>query len=307
MIARWTERHTAEMLRAPGPHDDKYRRGVLGMRTGAAHYPGAAVLGVSAAWRTGVGMVRYVPPDDESAPPYGLPTAAAAVLEARPETVIGPPVGRPCDAWVIGSGTDATSRSVAELAQLRGLLAGDAAVVVDAGALDLVVDDSVRAAPLILTPHGGEFERLWRSVRLGGLPEGWDPRGIEPGPRARAAAQLASAVRATVLLKGSVTICASPDGWVRRSGPATPWLASAGTGDVLAGLLGALVAGRSADARSDPGLLARLAATAAVLHDRAARHASGDESADGSGRPVTALEIAAAIPHVLGELLARQA
>lgn len=307
MIERWTERDAASMLRAPGPRDDKYRRGVLGVRTGAAHYPGAAVLGVSASWRTGVGMLRYVPPEDEAAPPYGLPTPAAAVLAVRPETVVGPPTGRPCDAWVVGSGTDAAKRSTAELGQLHRLLAGDAPVVIDAGALDLVADGAARRSPVILTPHGGEFERLWGSAGLGELPEDWDPRGVDPEPRARAAVLLASAVRATVLLKGSVTVCASPGGWVRRAGPATPWLASAGTGDVLAGILGALVAGRSADVHDDPDLLARLGATAAVLHDRAARHASGDGSATGSGRPVTAADVAAAIPQAFGELLAKQA
>ena len=306
MTENWTARDAAEVLRSPGPHDDKYRRGVLGMRTGAAHYPGAAVLGVSAAWRTGVGMLRYVPPADDATPPFGLPTPAAAVLAARPETVFGPPGGRPCDAWVIGSGTDAAARSPAELHALHALLNGDAPVVVDAGALDLMAEYADRTAPVLLTPHGGEFERLWRSAALGDLPDEWDPRGVDPAPRARAAARLASALDATVLLKGSTTVCATADGWTRRVGPATPWLASAGTGDVLAGILGALVAGRSADIRTDRDMLGRLGATAALLHDRAARDASGDERAHGTGRPIVAADVAAAIPRAFTEIVAQQ-
>lgn len=294
------------MLRPPGPHDDKYRRGVLGVRTGAAHYPGAAVLGVTAAWRAGVGMLRYVPPVDDAAPPFGLPTPAAAVLAARPETVLGPPTGRPCDAWVMGSGTDAATRSAAELGELRALLAGDAPLVIDAGALELVTAGADRSAPVILTPHGGEFERLWRSAQLGDLPDDWDSRGIDPAPRGAAAARLAAALDATVLLKGSVTVCASPRSRVLSAGPATPWLASAGTGDVLAGILGALVAGRSAEVHDDPDLLARLGATAALLHDHAARHAADDPRADGSGHPITAADVAAAIPQAFAELVSQR-
>lgn len=305
MSEQWTASDAAAVLRPPGPHDDKYRRGVLGMRTGAAHYPGAAVLGVSAAWRTGIGMLRYVPPVDDAAPPFGLPTPASAVLAARPETVLGPPTGRSCDAWVIGSGTDAATRSAAELRELHELLGGDAPVVVDAGALDLIAECASRTAPVVLTPHGGEFERLWRSADLGDLPADWDSRGTDPAPRARATAHLASVLDATVLLKGSVTVCATPEGWTRSIGPATPWLASAGTGDVLAGILGALVAGRSADTPPDHELLGRLGATAALLHDHAARQASGDERADGTGRPIVASDVAAAIPRAFAELAAQ--
>ncbi|MDQ2670862.1 MAG: NAD(P)H-hydrate dehydratase, partial [Gemmatimonadota bacterium] len=81
----------SEAIRAPRVGDDKYTRGVVGMRTGSDAYPGAAVLGVEAAWRTGIGMVRYVGPD----------RAALLVLQRRPETVLGE--GR-VQAWVIGSG-----------------------------------------------------------------------------------------------------------------------------------------------------------------------------------------------------------
>lgn len=280
------------------------------MRTGSAHYPGAAVLGVSAAWRTGVGMVRYVAPTDDSPAPYGLPAPSAAVLAARPETVFGEPGSRPCDAWVVGSGTDPGRRSPDERTALLELLRGEAPVVIDAGALDLVTvdgeagSDAARrlTAPTILTPHGGEFERLWEAAGMGGLPEGWDPRGGDPEARAAAAGRLAERLRATVLLKGSITLCMTPNGEHLTAGPATPWLATAGTGDVLGGILGALVAAHSEAVRRNPELLGPLGATAALLHDAAARVAAHDLEATGCGRPIAALDVADAIPEAFAAL-----
>src|SRR3954453_5362537 len=97
MAGLWTLEDAARVLRRPTPADDKYSRGVVGFRTGSDAYPGAAVLGVEAAWSTGVGMVRYLGPDG----------AAPLVLSHRPETVTAD--GR-VQSWVIGSGTDAASR-----------------------------------------------------------------------------------------------------------------------------------------------------------------------------------------------------
>ncbi|WP_024356053.1 ADP-dependent NAD(P)H-hydrate dehydratase [Leucobacter chironomi] len=318
MITRWSREHAAEWLCRPGARDNKYRRGVLGVRTGSAQYPGAAVLGVSAAWRTGVGLLRYVPPLDDDASPHGLPSPAAAVLAAHPETVFGEPGSRACDAWVLGSGTDPADRSSAEQSALRQLRRGSAPLVIDAGALDLAVTaetdaDSTAAslpggAPAILTPHGGEFERLWRAAGLGELPDDWAPRSgdadddIAQIGRARAASRLAERLGTTVLLKGSLTVCAAPDGQILRVGPATPWLATAGTGDVLAGILGALVAAHAEQVRESPAVLGRLGATAALLHDTAARIASGDAEARAAGRPITALDVADAIPEAFATL-----
>jgi len=301
-IERWSVDRAARWIRRPVPGDDKYRRGVLGVRTGSAAYPGAAVLGVSAAWRAGVGMLRYVPPLEDPDAPFGLPAPAAAVLAARPETVFGEAGSRPCDAWVIGSGTDPGARSFAEGEALRRILAGDAPVVVDAGALRLAADTrSDRSAPLILTPHLGEFARLWDASGLGPLPGDWPGRGEpgDPGLLSDAAATLARRLGATVLLKGSTTLCATPEGGCVAAGPATPWLASAGTGDVLAGLLGALVCAHAGEVRADPERLGELGASAAVLHDLAARIAAGDPDARGAGRPITARDVAEAIPAAI--------
>ena len=333
-LSTWRPRNAAALLRTPGPHDDKYRMGVLGVRTGSNAYPGAAVLGVEAAWRTGAGMVRYEPPLDDGSPAFGLPGPAAAVLAARPETVFGAARDSHTDAWLIGSGSDPAARSAEETALLRELLAGAAPVVVDAGALGLGAgvragesvgvlagsDAAARAgadavsgaamgagmvrAPRILTPHAGEFAALWTAAGLGPLPtdagQRRSPRLTEDeDARADAAARLAAATGATVLLKGSVTVSATPGGFVARVGPATPRLATAGTGDVLAGILGALVAAHAAQVRADPELLGPLGATASLVHDAAARRAAGPES-----RPVTALDVARAVPAAAASLLA---
>lgn len=306
-MQQWSLAHTAEWIPAPGPADDKYRRGVLGMRIGSAAYPGAAVLGVSAAWRTGIGLLRYVSPRDDGPSRTELPSPSTAVLAAHPETVFGD--GR-CDAWVVGSGTDADTRSEAELATIVELLGERAPVVLDAGALNVALEP--RTAPVVLTPHRGEFLRLWNAAGLGDHPEGWPRRGRNgrarvPSLDARRAAALvlADKLQATVLLKGSTTVTATPGGLAYASGPATPWLATAGTGDVLAGILGSLVASHASAITEDAEAFGAIAASAAVLHDAAARRASGDNEASGtrpSGGPITALDVAAALPATIAEL-----
>src|SRR5690349_17290798 len=112
-VREWSRSDTARLFRVPSADDDKYSRGVVALRTGSAAYPGAAVLGVEAAWRAGAGFVRFV----------GDGRVSDAVLARRPETVTGSDVGRTrVDAWVIGSGTDAAQRSADEEAALRALL-----------------------------------------------------------------------------------------------------------------------------------------------------------------------------------------
>jgi hydroxyethylthiazole kinase-like uncharacterized protein yjeF len=274
MSGSWTVQDAARVLRRPTAPDDKYSRGVLGVRTGSDQYPGAAVLGVEAAWRAGLGMVRYLGPS--------VPTSL--VLQRRPETVIAD--GR-VQAWLIGSGTDAASRSDAETAALRGILASALPVVVDAGALDLALN---APAPRIVTPHDREHARLRGDLGL-----------VETSPatdaeRAASATETAAALGATVVLKGAVTIVASPNGWATTVSAGTPWLATAGTGDVLAGAIGAVVAGSASAADLGP-----LAATGVWLHGRAASLAAGDLGAEGG--PITALDVAAALPRAVAEVL----
>lgn len=265
----WTATEVAELLKVPTAADDKYSRGVVGLRTGSDDYPGAAVLGVEAAWRTGVGMVRYL----------GPARASALVLQRRPETVAR---GGRVQAWVIGSGTDAATRTLAETAALREILAGENPVVVDAGALDLVaLGRSAAAAPLVLTPHDREHAAL--CVRLG-LPREED--------RVRAARETADATGAVVLLKGATTIIAEPGGSIHTVTSGVPWLATAGTGDVLAGILGALLATR-------PSRSAACAATAAWLHG----HAAALASARHRGGPILALDVAECVASVVGDVV----
>lgn len=274
-VRDWSRSDTAGFVRAAAADDDKYSRGVVALRTGSLAYPGAAVLGVEAAWRAGAGFVRYV----------GEQRPADAVLARRPETVAGHDVGRTrVDAWVIGSGTDAASRSAEEEEALRDLLAGRARVVVDAGALDLVERAS---AHVLVTPHLGEFARL--RERLGLRPSGAD--------RAAAAAEVAAELGATVLLKGSRTLIVAPDGEGVSLPVGTGWLATAGTGDVLAGVLGALLA-----ANPQASVL-EAAAAGAWLHGRAARIASGTEGA-GPGHPIVAMDVAQALPTAIADVLA---
>ncbi|MGA1828267.1 ADP-dependent NAD(P)H-hydrate dehydratase, partial [Microbacterium sp.] len=221
MIGSWTGQDAARVLRGPTAADDKYSRGVLGVRTGSDQYPGAAVLGVEAAWRTGLGMVRYLGPS--------LPTSL--VLQRRPETVT---VDGRVQGWLIGSGTDAADRSDADTEVLRRILTGELPVVVDAGALNLALR---AAAPRIVTPHRREHARLRALLGLAASSPMTDAE------RAASALETAAALGATVVLKGSVTIVASPTGWVTSVSAGTPWLATAGTGDVLAGAIGAVVVG----------------------------------------------------------------
>lgn len=274
----WSGTDAARALRRPTASDDKYSRGVVGLRTGSARYPGAAVLGVEAAWRTGTGMVRYLGPE----------RAQDFVLQRRPETVTAD--GR-VQAWVIGSGTDAAQREASETAALRGILDGDVPVVVDAGALDLVPGAK---APVIVTPHARELTRLREALGLTAT----DAR--DDDERERDARETAEAFGGVVLSKGAVTIVAAPGGWSRRVSAGTPWLATAGTGDVLGGVLGAVTAGSVAAGRAGLRELAACAATAAWLHGRAGTAASRVHGSEGG--PITALDVAEALPAVVAAL-----
>ncbi|WP_396668629.1 NAD(P)H-hydrate dehydratase [Microbacterium sp. R86528] len=274
MDRTWTVTDVARNVRMPSGADDKYSRGVVGLRTGSEGFPGAAVLGVEAAWRTGVGMVRYLGPQ----------SAHSLVLSRRPETVISD--GR-VQSWVVGSGMDAATRGRGETHALRTILSGEQPVVVDAGALDLARGATTM---VVVTPHDGEHARMREALGL-------HPRS----DRARAAHETASALNAVVLLKGSVTLVASPEGQLIRVDAPTAWLATAGTGDVLAGAVGALVASAVAAGEvRNLAALADIAASAAWLHGRAGEVASSQFG----GGPITALDVAQALPRVVAEVLA---
>lgn len=276
---QWTADDAAEWIAAPAADDDKYTRGVLGVVTGSQEYPGAAVLGVEAAHRAGVGMVRYTGPR----------AVRQAVLARRPETVT---VAGRVQAWLIGSGIDPRRRSFMLIGELEHALADRVPVVLDAGALDLV---GTHTAPTVITPHARELAVLLNSREISATAE--EVRA-DPGTWAERAAHELGVV---VLLKGALTHVCDPDGDRYVVTAPTHWLATAGTGDVLGGVLGALAATHHARLGADAEVLTALAATAAWVQGEAARLAS----ADAGGGPVTALDVAGAVPRVIGALLDR--
>ncbi|RZT20479.1 hydroxyethylthiazole kinase-like uncharacterized protein yjeF/hydroxyethylthiazole kinase-like uncharacterized protein yjeF [Kribbella sp. VKM Ac-2569] len=244
----------------PIPHgeSDKYSRGVLGLMVGSTQYPGAAVIATAGALAGPVGMVRYVGPD----------AVASAVREAHPE-VVGD--GR-VQAWTIGSGLG----DELDIPRIRELLDAEEPVVLDADGLK-ALDDSGDHVDVLITPHAGELSRLL----------GVDRATVE-AERLKYARLAAETFDVTVLLKGSTTVIASPDGEVRVNTNATPWLATAGAGDVLAGLCGALLAGGLTPLDS--------ASVGAYLHAAAANLAS-------DGGPITAITVAQALPEATRRLL----
>jgi ADP-dependent NAD(P)H-hydrate dehydratase / NAD(P)H-hydrate epimerase len=244
----------AALLPRPGRESDKYRRGVVGVVAGSERFPGAGVLAVGAAGRSGAGMVRY-----------SGPTRVADLVRAHwPDAIVHE--GMPADAgrvqaWVVGPGLDTDHVARDRLAQV---LASDVPVLVDADGLNLLAADAApldRTAPVLLTPHAGELGRLSGAGRT----------DVEARRLAHVRA-LADRFGVTVLLKGSTTLVAAPGEPVRVNPTGTAWLATAGTGDVLSGLAGALLAQGLAprDAGSVGaylhGLAARLAAAGTPPH-----------------------------------------
>ncbi|WP_405062077.1 NAD(P)H-hydrate dehydratase [Kribbella sp. NBC_01505] len=244
----------------PDAHSDKYSRGVLGLIAGSTQYPGAAVIATTGALAGPLGMLRYVGPD----------AVAAAVLAVHPEVVVGE--GR-VQAWAVGSGlSDETlDRELFD----RVTQQQDLPVVVDAGGIGAL--DTDRAGYVVITPHAGELSAL---IDV--------PRDEIEARRLHYARLVAEDRQLVVLLKGATTVVAAPDGSAYVNPIATPWLATAGSGDVLAGLLGSLLAGGVPEFEA--------AALAAYLHAAAGQLAATDG-------PVTAMKVAAALPEVTRQIL----
>ena len=275
----------ARLLPRPARESDKYRRGVLGIVAGSQRFPGAAVLAVGGALRGGAGLIRLV-----SAEP-----AVGVVRQHWPEaviTVIGdaaPPSGQEIEAagrvqaWLAGPGmgTDEAARR-----RLAAVLATNLPALVDADGLTLLSQEPAlvtgRTAATLLTPHAGELARL-----LGADPADVAARRTE---HARAAA---ARFGACVLLKGSTTVIApGPDGPFLVNPTGTSWLATAGTGDVLSGLAGSLLAQGLA--------VSEAAAAAAYLHGIAARYAAGGAGLGLTGEaPIGAGDVINALPEAI--------
>lgn len=247
--------NTGGWFEAPAQDATKYSRGVVGVVTGSAQYPGAALLSVGGALHSGAGMVRYFGPVSELA------------VARHPEIVVDTEVASASKvhAWVIGCGmgTGDSARTA-----LREVLRRDEPVLVDADAITMLATDFAlqeavgarfaRGALTLLTPHTGEATRIAQAL---GLAVDLD------ADRLGGAQAIARALQCAVLLKGPVTLVTDGARFV-----ATPvlnaQLATAGSGDVLAGLIGGMMA-RHAQALTASTLL-ELAAAAAIRHSEAA-------------------------------------
>ncbi|MCB0934148.1 MAG: NAD(P)H-hydrate dehydratase [Mycobacterium sp.] len=257
----------------PGPHDDKYSQGVVGILAGSTAYPGAAVLCTGAAVAATSAMVRYAG------------TAAAQVVSHWPEVVAVPDAlaAGQVQAWAVGPGLGTNE---AAMTALTFALNTDFPVIVDADGLTLLAAHphlvTRRVAPTVLTPHAGEFARL-----NGGQPPG--------GDRVASARSLAETFGATVLLKGNVTVIADPEletGLTFLNPAGGSWAATAGSGDVLTGIVGALLAA---------GLPAvEAAAAAAFVHARAANLSAAEPGP--APAPTSASGILAHIRHSIAKL-----
>jgi hydroxyethylthiazole kinase-like uncharacterized protein yjeF len=263
----------AALLPRPQAESDKYRRGVLGLLAGSQRYTGAAVLATGSAIHGGAGMVRLM-----SAQP-----ALTAALQHWPEavTTLADPsapaksvetAGR-VQAWAAGPGMG-TDDGAAGL--LAAVLAADVPALVDADGITILAGHRElldRSAPTLITPHAGELARL----------TGADRADIE-ARRLEHATAAAADLGVTVLLKGSTTVIADPGGTVLVNATGSAWLATAGSGDVLSGLAGALLA------QGLPPLHA--AAAAAYLHGIAGRLAA-------DGAPIGAADLITALPAAI--------
>lgn len=299
----------ADLWRVPGADDHKYTRGVVGIVAGSVQYPGAGLLTTTAALAAGPGMVRYL----------GENEVAELVITKHPEVVAAP--GR-IQALAVGSGDPPGAPAL-----LHAALKDGSPVVVDAGALPTIADMAAREGTrfgehVVLTPHAGEAALMAAQLDLHSADGTPFSRAVIESCPVAAARALAARLGATVVLKGFVDVVASPSGPCYAQGGAPGWRAVAGAGDVLAGLIGAMLAQHAVVAEptevaghtelTEPA--ARIAAAALHIHARAAALAAGTpfgaparsalgEPAPAPGRPITAAQIAARIPEVIGQIL----
>lgn len=310
----------SKYVRTPQSTDNKYSRGVLGLITGSNSYPGAAVLSTKAAAYCNIGMVRYA----------GPLRAQNLVLQSLPEAVVSEKLQGKINALTIGSGISDSEHSYDEEIKSQRKYIEEILkkyeseenniqsetqkslppVCVDAGALDLLPKNVCQK--VILTPHAGELSYLFKRYD-----SCISSQQIISNPiyYAQKAADLTGA---TVLLKGAKTIVASPKNlnkpvYVAQYGPS--WLATAGSGDVLSGIIGATLAQQEETIEN----YAIIAASAAVIHGISAMLAAYSSSENNYTQfvkelvkakkplmiehPIVASDIIAALPHVFGILI----
>ena len=273
----WKARDVKKCIITPSELDNKYSRGVLGVITGSAKFPGAAVLSTAGASATGVGMIRF----------HSNSGLAHLVLHSNPEVVVQPGA---VTAWLVGSGVESKRYSdITTWLRHRwfALIAKQSVpTILDAGALHLA---GKFEQPTLITPHAGELARLLKSRGVTVTSE-----AIEGNPK-KWATIASEKLGVIVLLKGSHTVVADGDSIIELP-VSTPWLATAGTGDVLAGIIGALVATNYIEILNDRKRLAEIAASAAFIHNTAALLASRDA-------PISASGVIAMIPDAIRKLI----
>lgn len=290
-----------EFFFAPSADEDKYRRGVVGVVAGSDTYPGAGLLATFAASNSGVGMVRL----------NSTRRVEDLVLHYAPGVVT---VGGRIQSGVIGPGcTNERYDDCRELAQF--CIDSKLPLIIDAGALDLVrglvdyADTHSRSlSRAILTPHHGEAARLLTQL---GSPHSRADVDADPIVSAK---ELASLTGAIILLKSATTVCSylkhdqgSRTQEIVSIPQETPWAGVAGSGDVLAGTVAGITAGFQARAerrQGNPSIseadCATLASLGAWVHAQAALRTS--MGSDGKARPIQAIDIARALPEVIGGL-----
>lgn len=273
----WKARDAKKCIIVPSDLDNKYSRGVLGVITGSARFPGAAVLTSASASATGVGMIRF----------HSNSGLAHLVLHSNPEVVVQP---GPVNAWLAGSGIESNRyRDFTTWLRHRWftLIAKQSVpTILDAGALRLAGKFS---QPTIITPHAGELSRLLISRGVDVTSE-----AIEGDPT-KWAVIASKHLGVVVLLKGSRTVVADGESLIELT-KSSPWLATAGTGDVLAGIIGALAATNYIEILNDRKRLSEVAASAAYIHNSAALLASRDA-------PISATKIIEFIPEAIRKIL----
>ena len=312
-VVRYSDAELAGCLPQPGAFDHKYTRGVLGMICGSEEYPGAALMSTQAAVNTGPGMVRFLGTDRLNYQ-IQLNTPEAVCSQQKPEELH-------VQAWAAGSGANPEYR---QQDLLHAIQAKEAAVL-DAAAVEVagrwVAMEAILGSHKILTPHAGELEGFLQWIQVLDAQRWKEKVGEEKAPSradieahpvfwARRAAVLSGA---TVLLKGATTLIASPSGKVISVAPGTPWLATAGSGDTLCGILGALLAQyeasleqenstmpASGEEKPEPENYARIAACAVRIH-----HLATDVVHQGGLQgPVPPSQVVRHIPQAVATFLA---
>ena len=259
----------------PSVFDDKYSRGVLGVITGSKSYPGAASLTTKASLRTGVGMIRFL---------TGEKDLNYLVLEKSAEIVIK---DGQVQAWLLGSGIEKNGGKLKTRRKIKKALNQNLPLVLDAGAINFV---TMINANSIITPHYKELQELFaaNSTQVSLVEIKKDP--------AKWAKKASLEFKTTVLLKGNTTVICDDKNLIEVK-QGNPFLATAGTGDVLSGILGSLVATNHLRLKNKTISLLEIAQAAVIIHQEASLEASN------SG-PISASMLIEKISPVIGKALA---